>query len=80
MVPRTAASVGYADSPFAVKVDGKLGESALRDVAVQSGPTPVTVAVCLTPGPADQPCGGGGPAAYPVKITVRLRVSVSLTV
>lgn len=68
---------GYADTPLAVKVQGKVGPRGLLALALDSGVEPVTVAVCLTPGAPAQPCTDS-PAGYPVKITVHLQATISL--
>jgi hypothetical protein len=68
---------GYTDTPLAVKVQGKIGARGLLALALDSAATPVTVAVCLTPGDATKPCGAS-PAGYPVKITVHLQAAISL--
>ncbi len=72
LIPR-----GYADTPITVKVAGKVGPRGLVALAVESPPIWVTVAECLSVGPPDKPCAGG-PTGYPVKITVRALVKISL--
>lgn len=69
--------MGYSETPFSAKVEGKVGAKGLLALPLASAPTPVTVAVCLTPGAADKPCATG-PVGYPVKITVRVEVAISL--
>lgn len=68
---------GYADTPFAVKVSGKVGPKGLLGLALTSAPTPVTIGVCLTPGTPTKPCTDA-PAGYPVKIALQLQVTISL--
>jgi len=68
---------GYSETPFAVKVSGKVGAKGLNALPLSSGPTPVTIGVCLTPGAPDKPCTDA-PAGYPVKIAVQLQVAIGL--
>ncbi len=68
---------GYSETPFAVKVSGKVGPKGLLSLPLSSGPTPVTIGVCLTPGAPDKPCADA-PAGYPVKIAVQLQVAINL--
>jgi hypothetical protein len=68
---------GYSETPFAVKVSGKVGPKGLLSLPLASDPTPVTIGVCLTPGAPDKPCTDA-PAGYPVKIAVQLQVAITL--
>lgn len=72
LIPR-----GYAETPFRVRVSGKVGSRGLVALPLESAPTWVSVAECLSVGAPDKPCAGG-PTAYPVKITVRVLVRISL--
>jgi hypothetical protein len=71
-------STGYADTLFSEKLRAKVGPRGLVELHFEGEPTWLSVGVCLYPGDPTKPCAGGL-AAYPVKVTVKAIVKISLT-
>jgi hypothetical protein len=71
-------TMGTSESAFPVSLSGKIEKgTGLAALTLDAPPTPITVAVCLTPGAANAPCATP-PVGYPVTITVHAVVKVAI--
>ena len=84
---RTSAScgaplvtMGSADTVLPVSLEGTIQrETGLTALTLDGPAVPLTIAVCLTPGAAGQPCATP-PVGYPVKIAVHAIVKIAVGV